>query len=269
MLDTNISVLITSKCTLNCEYCSVGVPYHTAGKHIPMSEVLEQVQEILALYTAAEIPIKHLDLLGGEPLLHPELTELIKAIYPYRAIFHELRILTNGTILPSEELLQTLKSLKNEMAFQMIVADYGKFSPKNAEICRLLEQYGILYRVDCYNGDNQYWDGWVSYGQDGILQDTAAQRFRECAFYHSGTAEVFDGLLFPCVRALALHTTNRIMLPETEYINLQEKRSVNRLKLLSYFTQEQPYSVCAGCSGLCARARRYPAAKQLTREERT
>lgn len=269
-LNTNISILITSKCTLNCEYCSSGIPYHTCRKDIPSAEIVDQIQKILTLYIDAGVYIEHLDFLGGEPLLHPDFnnihSDIIEKICKFSDSFHEMRILTNGTLLPKEELLQTIKAANEKMNFLMIISDYGSLSPKTDEICELLKKYGLNFRVDRYSGDSQYFGGWVSYGQDGIVSGTTEERYQECAFYQSGVAEVFDGLLFPCPRALALHITGRSILPEAEYINLHDEHTENVKKLSAFLIREVPYAACKNCTGLCKGATRYPAATQLVKK---
>ena len=263
MLNTNISVLITSKCTLNCEFCSSGIPYHTKQRHIPVEEVVLQVKQALDIYKNAGVYVTHLDLLGGEPLLHPELLDIIRGVYQYRDMFHELRILTNGTLIPDETLLKGIQKLDQTMKVFFIVSNYGQLSARFDRICALLEERGINYRVDEYSGDDQYFGGWVSYGQDGIVQGTTEARFRGCAFCHSGVAEIFDGKLFPCVRTLALHTTGREVLPEDEYIVLQDSLEINTKKLSSFMKREVPFSCCEHCTGLNKSAKRYPAARQV------
>lgn len=260
-MNTNISVLITSQCTLNCKYCSSGIPYHKERRHIPAEKVLGQIEKILALYTAADIYIEHLDLLGGEPLLHPELADIIDGVCQHRDVFHELRILTNGTLLPQKALIETIK--RKDIPFLMIVSDYGALSPKAAQVCGTLETYGLPYRVDRYHDDGQYFGGWVSYGQDGILTGTAEQRYQGCAFRDSGTVEAFQECLYPCVKNLALHATGRSELPAEDYIDLRDDFDGNVKKLLSFTTRTAPYAACETCTGLCANALRYPAAEQM------
>ena len=259
-MKTNVSVLITSYCTLNCKYCSSGIPYHKERRHIPSENVTEQIEKVLALYTAADIYIEHLDLLGGEPLLHPELMDIVGQICRFRDIFHELRILTNGTLLPPKGLLETIKC-KN-VPFLMIVSDYGKLSPKVTQVCEILETHGLNYRVDRYHDSGQYFGGWVSYGQDGIFTGTVETRYQECAFHHSGTAEVFQECLYPCVRNLAMHATGRSDIPAEDYINLWDDFEENVKKLYGFIKRTAPYTACEDCTGLCANALRYPAAEQ-------
>lgn len=262
-MNTNISVLITSKCTLNCEYCSSGLPYQTKREHLPVEQLMEQVEQILALYSAAGIYVEHLDLLGGEPLLHPQLADIVDTVCRRGEMFHELRILTNGTVLPEEELLETIS--RQTVPFLMILSDYGSLSPRTAEVCGRLEAHGLRYRVDRYHGSGQYFDGWVSYGQDGIVEGTAEERYRNCAFFQSGTAESFQDRLYPCVRALALDSTGRAEIPAEDYIDLRDAFGENVRKLRSFTTRETPYQTCVRCTGLCENAIRYPAAKQAER----
>ena len=161
-MNTNISALITSRCTLNCAYCSSGIPYHKKREDIPAEQLVERIGQILALYSAAEINVEHLDLVGGEPLLHSELPGIVEGVCRWRDVFHELRILTNGTIVPEDALLDTI--LRQEIPFLMIVSDYGVLSPRSVEVSRRVEDHGLRCRVDRYHDSGQYFGGWVSYG---------------------------------------------------------------------------------------------------------
>lgn len=268
-MKTNISIHVTSKCTLNCEYCSSGIPYHTDHRNFPAAEVIGQVKKILELYTAAGVDIEHLDLLGGEPLLHPELTGIIDGIWEYHHVFRELRILTNGTLLPPDSLLKTIRG--KAVPFFMIISDYGSLSPRAAQVCELLEEYGLNYRVDRYHDEGQYFGGWVSYGLDGIVTGTAEERYRSCVFHNSGTTQAFCGRLYPCVKSLSLHAAGREEIPAEDYIDLRDPFEENVKKLSSFMVRETPYAACEHCTGLCADAVRYPAARQaagISKEKR-
>lgn len=261
MLNPNLSVLITTKCTLNCKYCSSGIPYYKKRKNIPSAEIIKSVNSALNLYTGG---VPHLDFLGGEPLLHPELSEIISGMLPFQKKFSEIRILTNSTLLPNERLIQTVKEAEaQDVRVLFILGNYGKLSVQYERLAAMLDEQKISYRTDLYSGEHQYFSGWVSYGQDALPVENIEQVYSDCGFCRSGVLELFDGKVYPCVRLLALHATGRIFLPKDEYIDLSDEANYNREKFISYKTRSASYSGCKMCSGLGKSSKRYPAAEQL------
>src|SRR5271168_5583334 len=80
------------RCNLSCAYCN---EYDKVSDPVPTAEMLRRV-EILAGLGTGIITIS-----GGEPLLHPDLDEIIRAIRSRGAI---ATIITNGYLLTPERI---------------------------------------------------------------------------------------------------------------------------------------------------------------------
>jgi MoaA/NifB/PqqE/SkfB family radical SAM enzyme len=80
------------RCNLSCAYCN---EYDKVSDPVPTAEMLRRV-EILARMGTGIITIS-----GGEPLLHPELDEIIRGIRSHGAI---ATIITNGYLLTPERI---------------------------------------------------------------------------------------------------------------------------------------------------------------------
>ncbi|MGN0710616.1 MAG: radical SAM protein [Anaerovoracaceae bacterium] len=139
----HVNVPITDKCTLRCKDCSVFIPYIENPQH---RDILEIQQDIDSLFHIVdEVPELHL--LGGEPVLHKELPELIVYIGErYRDKIGELAIATNGTLLASKELLY----YANKYDVSFIISDYTSSAhfdgrQRSKELCLQLEENGIEY----------------------------------------------------------------------------------------------------------------------------
>jgi len=88
-----LRISITDFCNLNCTYCSEG----NVAK-LPREEILSY-EEISRLVTiAASMGINKVRLTGGEPLLRPNLTRLVKMIN-YTPGIDDIALTTNGTLL--------------------------------------------------------------------------------------------------------------------------------------------------------------------------
>jgi hypothetical protein len=268
MLETNLSVLITSKCTLNCKFCSSGILYYDHPQHLPVRKLVDSVQRALDLYEGG---VQHLDILGGEPLLHPHLADILEGICAFRGKFPEIRLLTNCTVMPKDRLMRTISHIQEAgFRFMFILANYGILSTRFDKIHSLLKSNGVPYRIDEYSGENQYFGGWVSYGQGREKPlGTAMEIFENCAFCRSGVGELYDGKLYPCIRLLALHATGRISsfsACDDEYIDVfTGEYEYNKKKWKEFVARTEPFSICAKCGGLSVDAFRYPAAEQFQR----
>jgi MoaA/NifB/PqqE/SkfB family radical SAM enzyme len=80
------------RCNLSCAYCN---EYDKVSDPVPTAEMLRRIS-LLAKMGTGIITIS-----GGEPLLHPELDEIIRAIRSHRAI---ATIITNGYLLTPERI---------------------------------------------------------------------------------------------------------------------------------------------------------------------
>ena len=85
---SNLRVSLTPKCNLSCIYC------HKEGEESPRDQLsVEEIAEILRV--AAKFEIRSVKFTGGEPLLRPDLLEIVRAVPPGM----ESSLTTNGTLL--------------------------------------------------------------------------------------------------------------------------------------------------------------------------
>jgi cyclic pyranopterin phosphate synthase len=85
---SNLRVSLTPKCNLSCIYC------HKEGEESPQDQLsVEEIAEILRV--AAKFDIRSVKFTGGEPLLRPDLLEIIRSV----PAGMESSLTTNGTLL--------------------------------------------------------------------------------------------------------------------------------------------------------------------------
>ena len=80
------------RCNLSCTYCN---EYDSISKPVPTAEMLRRIELLAALGTAT------VTISGGEPLLHPNLDEMIRRI---RALGMLAQLITNGYLLTPERI---------------------------------------------------------------------------------------------------------------------------------------------------------------------
>lgn len=127
---------ICSKCTLNCKYCSSMISFFKNPGIFPKKEILFD-------FAAIEKYVDRFDtvnLIGGEPLLHPDLPEIIEALTKYKKV-KKITVVTNGTICPSPELIQSLKNKK----VYVVISNYFPLSKELNRILPLFRSENILF----------------------------------------------------------------------------------------------------------------------------
>jgi len=83
---------ITWRCNLDCAYCT---EYDNQKDHVPFPDLLARIEK------CRELGVLHTDLIGGEPLLHPDIERLFEEI---RARGMTSGMTTNGFLLTEEKL---------------------------------------------------------------------------------------------------------------------------------------------------------------------
>jgi MoaA/NifB/PqqE/SkfB family radical SAM enzyme len=85
-------IIPVRRCNLSCTYCN---EYDSSSKPVPTAEMLRRVDHLAALGTTA------ITISGGEPLLHPELDEIIRRIRGHGLL---ATLITNGYLLTVERI---------------------------------------------------------------------------------------------------------------------------------------------------------------------
>ena len=89
----NLDIHVTDHCNLNCKGCSLISPLAKEW----FCDVEQTEKDLSEL--SKKVQILNLSLIGGEPLLHPEITELVRVVrkaYPKS----DITVVTNGSLLP-------------------------------------------------------------------------------------------------------------------------------------------------------------------------
>ncbi len=239
LLIERLLFLLTDKCTLNCKNCDGYIPYHTHPKTDSLETIKSSYEKIIEVCGRVET----IDLLGGEPLLHPNIAQVTRYFVNDNRC-SRVMIISNGTIVPNSELINVLKSPK--CTFR--ISDYGNLSRHKDEIIALLEKEKIKYEVTNY----QYWD------RIPTIQRRYDSPEQLDAKYDACTANVFyvkHGKLFQCTFVAGLSDLGQAMLPDFEknYVNLllsNHKKVTHQIeKFVHQVHQRQHLDACKYCPG--------------------
>ena len=261
----NRSLLVVSfRCNNRCKLCGVLAPYYETPLHFSGEELCKVVQAYFEVVTYVD----KFTLSGGEPLLHPELAQVVEYLKSYESQFGKLEIITNGKLLMNPELADVLRGKAN---VQFLIDDYGI----NSEQCRALEKQvkengnSAVYRI--YYGEQSHMGGWFDMGDFAIRnrpeQETQTV-FRECPVnnVHFGLF-IVGGEGHVCFRAWRTMDMGIVEREKhkDEFVDFLSKEplEIKRQKIQMMQNRINAYGACYYCWGQGKDIPRVPAGEQL------
>lgn len=232
LVESQIDICITEKCSLHCQDCSNCMQYFKEPKHLSMQEVLAGFRAYIN-----SIPyVRSLNLLGGEPLLHPHVAEIAQGIHASGKV-GLLTIITNGTIVPKQGTLLKLKQADVLFA----ISDYGVFSKKKKDLISALAEIGIPYMVLPI----QTWYVSRQLLAKPLDEEITLANFKAC----DASCKTLKGsIYYHCPVAAHAKVLSASPAPHLDGIDFSsDEFSIS--DFLTYKQKKKPLPVCAFCSG--------------------
>lgn len=237
-----VEVVVTTKCSLKCKNCSNLIQFYGGKDGIKQSydtELKNNIKSIEKLLPFINV-LAELRVLGGEPFLYKNLNEFLKFLSTQEKI-KGVAVTTNGTIVPSDDVLETLKSNKK---FSVTISNYGVNSRRIKELKEKLSSYGIRYKEIFIN------DKWLDFGGINCRNRTAdelKQQYSNCGL---GCKSLLNGKLFSCFRSTHLADLGIIKECSNDYVDLlNENLSASEIKsqLKNVLFGQYPLAACNYC----------------------
>ncbi len=115
---------VTWKCNLSCSYCT---EYDNAKGHVPFAEIALRIDK------CKELGVMHTDLIGGEPLLHPDILPLMRHV---RKQGMTTGMTTNGFLLTPDKLEALLDAGMGRIQISVDSLNPTAGSPKSLKTLR-------------------------------------------------------------------------------------------------------------------------------------
>ncbi len=261
------AIIMTLNCDLNCKLCSSYAPYFKRTEDLPVSTQMDYIKRYFEIVDHVEL----FSISGGEPLLYKNLPDFLDRLIEYSDRFDKLEIITNGTMIPSQELINAVKPFGSKI-YRFLVDNYN-ISSKIPEIRSKLEEGGIPYIVRDNNSQNSHCDGWVDLGKiDAMINDDnkAEELFKKCVYVQKMgfCFGIYRGIMTPCGPVRRRRSLGHDVSYD-DYIDLfDDTLSVEdqRKKIMNMYTTNY-LETCKYCNGFCENSPRFTPAEQLTKEE--
>lgn len=247
-----IEIVLTTKCTLNCKGCSALMNYYKKRYDTNIDINIESLKRILNSCDS----INHLRLLGGEPLLYPNLYELLEFLRKQKKI-KRITIVTNGTLLIKDE--KIINILKNNR-FDVFISNYGINSKKKDELIKELEKNNIEYKLSSIE---KLWRDYGNLENRNRKEKELKKQFLNCEIM---CTSILDGKLHHCPRSSHGANIKKIPVRKQDYIDLLD-RSIDekqlRKELYKFFYKYVPYiEACNYCNSATKELKSIPAGQQ-------
>ncbi|MBI4855609.1 MAG: radical SAM protein [Acetobacterium woodii] len=240
-------VMITSKCNLKCQNCGLYIPCYENQEH----RTIESINRDLDSYFKVIDYVSEFRLLGGEPLIYPEIVDLITIIgEKYRAKIGEFVIVTNGIAAAKCDLITVMK--KFNVVFH--ISDYSNTLPQiRKSIGKLIirsEEAGITYKR---NSSNKWLDLGSPFNSRKLSKKQLIEKFNRCKM---PCRSLYNQKMFYCgplssavmARIYSSVRNDYFDLSEAQYMSKEEKfNSLLNFELGN--TQMGYITFCDFCNG--------------------
>lgn len=252
----NTAFYITSKCTLKCKYCVQMSPYIKNKTNFTIESIKKDFENYFNIVDF----VYKVTLVGGEPLLYDKLTELIKWLTEnYGKRFLEVNIITNGTIIPNDELLNICKI--NNIIFDISVYEDIVSNSKREMLIKKLLDNNIKFSLVYHKSWTKLWRN----DEPEKISSVNKIKFKAC---NNKCRSVFNSKYFFCAQPVAELLLDKDNFVD-DYFDLSCDKNdiyINKLNFVNYeaLNIKKGYiSTCEKCNGFNNKNYSIPIAEQL------
>ncbi len=244
---SKIDTVITSRCTLKCQNCNMFIGHAMASEDMS----LESLKRNFDVFFKSVDFVYEYTLLGGEPFLHTCLVDIITYLgETYGARIGLINIISNGTIVPDEEVVNILK----KYGVTVHISDYTCSVPYEKKI-RMLVKNLTESGINHYVIPNNVW-------KDVVYPDMTYSCYnpkRHMILCGHSTHSVNNGKIYWCDPAFAAEyftgfkgkNDDSLDLESNRKNNSQYEASLNVLRYILGDVNERGYmSFCEKCAGV-------------------
>lgn len=244
---SKIDTVITSRCTLKCKHCNMFIGH--APKQFDIE--LNRLRNNFDIFFESVDYVYEYTLLGGEPFIHKNIAEIVSYLGDrYGEKIGRINIITNGTVVPEDELLALLEKFH----VTVHISDYTCSVDYKKKLERLQKSL-LIHNIEYYVIPNNTWKD-VVYPRNGYQTDNPRKHMLLCG--HS-THSVADGRLYWCDPAFAAECFMGFTAKEDDSLDMttNKKRyskyeaTLNIIKYLLGDVNERGYmKICEKCAGV-------------------
>ena len=235
-----LQYVVTTKCTMNCKQCNTFIPYFSQESHLN-NTTFEQFKSDLDKLLKSVDYIDYFGFVGGETLLIKDLNKMLKYALSKRKL-HHVFIATNGTILPSKELIKTMDNKK----FCLQLSDYRKVTGLRENITVKFDEFKKILTDNNITFITTESDDPKFVQMPKLYNDIQDEKTLKCQFdkcWGQYCNMLCDGIITQCT--LSVYIARNFDLSDgikNEIVNIREEKSSREIadKIIQFYAK--PYS---------------------------
>jgi glycosyltransferase involved in cell wall biosynthesis/organic radical activating enzyme len=239
--------MTTTRCTCNCKACLNSNNYVIDPKDVSFEDFKSHIDVVFSKFDY----LYNFHFSGGEPLLVKELPQYIRYIEDnYKGRIFEFLCLTNGTLIPDNELLEAMEAMNVELH----IADYSSSITysKIEEINEVCNKNNIHVQIN----KSPYWVDLDYVNTDNsAMSDEALEKYKdEC---NSFLQDIGDKRIYACCWASFANRAGIGEINTNDYIEIAVS---SKMEILEY---RQGYT-CNGYVELCKHCQSFNCEKHIS-----
>ncbi|WP_373265375.1 hypothetical protein [Hungatella hathewayi] len=230
--------------------------------------MLDEMKKDADIFFKAVDFVESFTLVGGEPLFYPDIEEFITYVMEkYRhKVLSAWNIITNGTIVPSEEVLDCIKKYSGEIEISDYSATLRSVEKSIEQLTIKLKEKGIPYSI--YKADQ-----WIDFGyghsfKEGWTEERLINFFDQCQI---PCRLVKDGGGYYCANSKMAQMAGLTDKDSGNFFDLSHFEKGDTRALMEFdsgYSGQGCLNMCKGCNGYRTINRQYiPVAEQEEHRE--
>lgn len=245
-----VDISVTNRCTLNCEGCNMLMSYY----HNPQDRKLDEIKQDLDSFFRWVDTVEDVNLLGGEPLLYPELAEVLNYIQDnYRDKIIDIYMFTNGMCNLSEKLLE----ISHRMDVIYDVSDYTNGLPQLESRLIKFQETLLQHKIRFVRKKMDFWldFGFATADHSGDSEEEKIAFFHRCGAPFRGLR---DRKFYYCHLEASAVELEEWKEQEGDTFLLEPYDADRRIELLEFnlgYSRRGYPSICMRCDGCCSKTK--------------
>ena len=246
----SIDLMLTEKCSLKCKDCANLMQLYAKPIDQDFDILIKSIDKFLNTVDHC----REIRLLGGEPMMYKKVDLVAEHILKFKN-FDQLKINTNGTIIPNEK---KIKVFQDERVF-FDISNYGKISRNVEGLVKLLEEKNIAHNAARVTE----WQDVGKIVKTNRTEQLNKEIFGNCCINRGIT--LLHGKLYLCPFSANATNLKAIKYADEEILNIDmysKKELIKKIHKL-YFETEF-LEACKSCNGRDHNVKRVEAALQAS-----
>ena len=246
----SIDLMLTEKCSLKCKDCANLMQLYAKPIDQDFDILIKSIDKFLNTVDHC----REIRLLGGEPMMYKKVDLVTEHILKFKN-FDQLKINTNGTIIPNEK---KIKVFQDERVF-FDISNYGKISRNVEGLVKLLEEKNIAHNAARVTE----WQDVGKIVKTNRTEQLNKEIFGNCCINRGIT--LLHGKLYLCPFSANATNLKAIKYADEEILNIDMYSKEELIKKIHKLYFETEFlEACKSCNGRDHNVKRVEAALQAS-----